>query len=345
LNVLEFTSLEKMQEKIDDIMMLKEINEAAIIQKLNYNVNNSDCQPKTFNDKGLTYEIIKNDLELYHREKLEGIYSLRKQLGFTSLQSIADEINSLKLLNPSKADYLFGKYSKLLKKSKFYVITSYGDIISNVLNVEGEVKVQGDYLNLDEDGNEGRSDYFFDANTNDQPVLSEYDDNGGGSVIGGTGTGIWTNQMINDEGYFSNSNANSDNIMMLMVWSVGRKRNTYNLFYRYDYFARITGFFRTSGNTFVSYPITFEFSEIGSDIEFKIPGRSTSIWVKFARSGTGSNFFNYQSRSSSSYRLYKLTLGDGTYSAVFNGQTYTSDFTGLLRYYPDYNPNEDPVYD
>ncbi|OEK09689.1 hypothetical protein A8C32_13390 [Flavivirga aquatica] len=46
----------------------------------------------------------------YHTEKLKAIYEIRSELNFISIQSIADEINYLKLLNPNKHKHLFNEY-------------------------------------------------------------------------------------------------------------------------------------------------------------------------------------------------------------------------------------------
>jgi hypothetical protein len=136
-----------MQNKIDNVIQLKSEKESAITTKILLKSNakvpsasNLHTYKKISMAEINKADILK-DLQFYHTERLKSIYELRKELNFTSIQSIADEINSLKLLNPAKADELFSLHSKFLKKSEFFTSTIFNDRASNVINADGIVKI------------------------------------------------------------------------------------------------------------------------------------------------------------------------------------------------------------
>lgn len=140
-SILSFTSKTELQNKIDEINFLKEQLESNLLTQINIR-NNSE--KSIFNGKinePITFNNLKKDLEFYHGKRLEMIYELRSKLGFTSLQSIVDEINSLVLFDPQKAEQIFNQNSGLLKKTKFSVVSKFGEDISTVLNTEGKIKI------------------------------------------------------------------------------------------------------------------------------------------------------------------------------------------------------------
>jgi len=146
--VLEFSSLETANAKIEEVIKFKEEKESEIINKI---LDRSGNKVPTPNNIELTSKEV-NKVELldylnfYHKEKLKVVYEERKIRGFTSLQNLADEINSLKLLEPKKSDDLYQEYSSLLSKNEFIVEPLEKNGLSNIYNLEGEVYINNEML-------------------------------------------------------------------------------------------------------------------------------------------------------------------------------------------------------
>lgn len=149
--VIDFSSQKEMEDKIDEIISLKEQKEKEVLNTFKSMTTSKSGILGKLNVSGLENSqnnTILNDLKIYHQERLNSIYELRKELNFTSIQSIADEINSLILLNPSKAKYLTSKYQGFLVKNVVEIVTIFDDRSSNVINDNGEVLVEGKKLDL-----------------------------------------------------------------------------------------------------------------------------------------------------------------------------------------------------
>lgn len=124
-----------MEEKIDEISAIKAQLEKSIAEK--YISKNDTILKNNFEDAML--ESVKN----YHKDKLNYIYDLRTKRNFTSIQSIADEINSLKLIDSIKSDNLFKKYENFLRKDKYEIRTIFENRTANVINSKGQVMIDG----------------------------------------------------------------------------------------------------------------------------------------------------------------------------------------------------------
>ncbi|SHM71405.1 hypothetical protein [Flavobacterium chilense] len=156
LNVMGFSSEEKMEEKINEIVAIKSEYQRKVLADFNrqealkgYNVRNKSTSDSDIKERN---EAIYNSLKVYHNLVLSSIYELRKQLKFTSIQSIADEINSLNAVDPEKAVYLTKTYRDLLIKDlKIGVVSTIFDgRTSNVLNADGIVLINGKKMDYDE---------------------------------------------------------------------------------------------------------------------------------------------------------------------------------------------------
>lgn len=64
---------------------------------------------------------IEKNAAFYHQLKLKSIYKEREEFKFISVQNLADELNSLALLDKKKSDELFQKYSNFLRKSIYNI--------------------------------------------------------------------------------------------------------------------------------------------------------------------------------------------------------------------------------
>jgi hypothetical protein len=147
--VMKFDSEAEMQSKITEIVEFKKNQELQIIDKI---LKRNNLKAPTLADistiskaSNLTTDkaAIMDALTFYHTEKLKAIYEERAHFNFTSIQSIADEINSLKLLNTNKAVELIDTYSGKLKTTPFLILPNFDDALSNVINSNGKVTLNG----------------------------------------------------------------------------------------------------------------------------------------------------------------------------------------------------------
>jgi len=135
--ILKFASRQEMNYKIDEIEEFQKDYESEIFEKI---LHHNKITKSSFDEvvksketkllEDINKEQILEDLKFYHKEKIKSIYELREFLNFTSLQSVVDEIESLRLLNPSKAEVLFNKHSKFLRKTSGVVTSIYHKRIS-----------------------------------------------------------------------------------------------------------------------------------------------------------------------------------------------------------------------
>ncbi|PZX95432.1 hypothetical protein DOS84_02380 [Flavobacterium aquariorum] len=188
IKILEFPSEQKMEQRIDEIVAIKAESQKIALDNFNkletlkgLNVGSS----KT-NDVGIEKqnEAIVSSLKVYHGLVLSNIYALRKQLNFTSIQSIADEINSLKLIDPDKATSLFKTYEKLLVTDPKIgrVISVFDERTSNVLNVNGDMLINSKKLDY--------KNYYYIPN-NSTGKLVGYDNGVAGIVVNYNGVQIY----------------------------------------------------------------------------------------------------------------------------------------------------------
>lgn len=149
--VIDFSSQKAMEAKIDEIISLKEKKEEAALNTFTSITNSKIAILGKLKASGLessqNNKII-DDLKLYHKERLNSIYELRKDLNFTSIQSIADEINSLIIIDSSKAKLLSSKFQIFLTKNTVEIETIFDDRSSNVINGKGEVLVEGKLIDF-----------------------------------------------------------------------------------------------------------------------------------------------------------------------------------------------------
>jgi len=150
--VLEFDSKEAMEQEIVEVLELKKIQELSISEKLFGNAlrnfDFSTTPTDSEKEQEIDQDVLLESVKLYHQEKLNGIYELRNRRNFTSIQSIADEINFLTLIDPKKGDKLADEFKDLLVKTKFGTTTVFGDRQATILNVHGEVYMKGQKLEI-----------------------------------------------------------------------------------------------------------------------------------------------------------------------------------------------------
>jgi hypothetical protein len=144
--VLNFDSEKAMQNKITEIEAFKKEQEAQIIQKLLQRNNLKAPKEADFLNAQkisttnlIDQKAVLEDLKFYHTENLKAIDAERAYFGFTSIQSIADEINSLKLINNTKSNELYARFKSFLLKNKYETNIIYNKDISNLINAKGEL--------------------------------------------------------------------------------------------------------------------------------------------------------------------------------------------------------------
>ncbi|EMY3554902.1 hypothetical protein [Flavobacterium psychrophilum] len=147
--VMKFDSEVGMQNKINEIVVFKKKQELQIMEKILKRNNLKDITTVNLNtvakvsNPTLDNAVIIEALTFYHTERLKAIYQERAHFNFTSIQSVADELNSLKFLNPKKVSGLFNEYADILKQSKYGVSTIFDSETANVINTKGVVNVNG----------------------------------------------------------------------------------------------------------------------------------------------------------------------------------------------------------
>lgn len=162
LKVMNFTSNKNMQDKIDEIIVLKDKKESVSATTFFKNDKSTNSNEQNLSsDERLIVELKK-----YHTNVLNDIYDLRDQIGFVSIQSIADEINSLKLINPAKANQLTTKYKDFLTEHQDLTVTIFDKRLANVINLEGEVIVDGKKISLQENSKNISAKYLRDESIN-----------------------------------------------------------------------------------------------------------------------------------------------------------------------------------
>lgn len=99
-------------------------------------------------------EELKRALLQYHSMKIDAIHKERNERQFTSIQSIADEVNSLKIIDFEKHEALLVKYHEFLTTDKYGVITRFQQTgLSNMINTSGELLVEGQNVALESENN------------------------------------------------------------------------------------------------------------------------------------------------------------------------------------------------
>ena len=319
LEILEFASSEEMNIKINEINVLKDKMETELINRIflknKVEKSTSGFISKSSNNlKDLTYADIEDDLEFYHKGKLGNIYEIREKLGFVSLQSIVEEINSLKLFALEKAEEIYEQHSQYLRKTEFQTYSTFGDDISNILNREGKVVVDSELIDL----NVSSIDNKLNEN---EKVNGDYTYDDGFLVVELGGP-------------------------FMVKWEAGKLRDTKNWFWRYAYYTKILGFAKTakSKGLYLSYPVTIvNNAALPGSCQFKSYDIG-NIYVDFGEyGGTSSSFFNYYS-SSRSFYLDKVSIQPTEFSVVVNNQFYSATSEGVYRDYDTYDPNN-PIYD
>lgn len=161
--VLRFASQEAMNSKIAEIETFKANQEELILQKV-FQINNFKSALEYDTQKGNKNQINESEkakilegAKLYHQEKLKAIYSERAHFGFTSIQSIADEINSLKVSNLTKMNGIFNQYKEHLTLKNHLVIPIYDTRLSNVLIPNTKIFVDGKELVVKAENTSGDS--------------------------------------------------------------------------------------------------------------------------------------------------------------------------------------------
>lgn len=153
-SVLSFTSEKEMYDKIAEVETFKKTQEQEILQK--FLVRNNSSTPtladaKNASNKELTEANkakILEDVKFYHQEKLKAIYAERAHFGFTSIQSIVDEINFSKLINHQLYESLINNNKALIYEYNNQYHSIYGKI-SNILTLNHKIFISKKELDLD----------------------------------------------------------------------------------------------------------------------------------------------------------------------------------------------------
>lgn len=131
IEMFHFESNEAMTEKIMAINNAFNKEDAIAGKKFNDKIRLLDDKGPDLSKEGI--ELLKE----YHKDRLEIIYNLRNELGFVSIQSVVDEMNSLILINPRKAEELQRTYKSIISKGDFGYQSASDPFTSLVINTDG----------------------------------------------------------------------------------------------------------------------------------------------------------------------------------------------------------------
>jgi len=284
IEILSFSSFGKMDDKIDEISMMKMEMEKHTAQKYtskHYPLNKS-------NDEN----VILSDLKKYHADRLNDIYEIRKDLNFVSIQSIADEINSLKILDSNKYGELLKKYEPFLKQTKYGVVTVFENGTSDIINTEGEVLINGKSV-----------DFKIPVSKSE------------------------TGKYVGDESIKEGQAALSRDWKFMIIYRAGREKHKDD-FGRtfFKYFTEFTANYMHPTYGPILCPTTF--SVTNSIAGFSQSGSGSNPFAEFAfsmqyPSGYGSSIRN---RSGQKWTAYQTEGGNIKGTFIGNGYTLNCDF-------------------
>lgn len=153
-DILSFNSEQEMNAKIAEIKTFKANQEAIILEQIlkrnNLKAPSAEDFKNIDNSKALQLDekAILEDVKFYHNLKLEAIYAERAHFGFTSIQSIADEINFTKLINKEIHERLIEKNTSLIEyKNNLAQTLNYN--LSLVSNLNGNYIINTNSLSIE----------------------------------------------------------------------------------------------------------------------------------------------------------------------------------------------------
>jgi hypothetical protein len=283
--VLDFPSYEMMDKKIDEITSIKEKMENTTSQKY----TSKNFLNKSSNTK---FNILE-ELKKYHTDRLKDIYQLRNDLNFISIQSIADEINSLKVIDPIKANELFKKHQKFLESNEFEITTIFENQTSNVINENGQILINSIPINFkNSDSKNLTGKYLYDENIQ---------------------TGL-----VAMKGY--------ENLNFVVRYNTGREKHKDDfgrVFFRY--FSELQGFLVDSNNMSAFCPAIFTMSN-NSIAGFSQSGDNPFAEFAFSMPYPSGSGFMIRNTSDQKWTAYQTEGGYIKGTAVFGDITVSCDF-------------------
>lgn len=152
--IMEFSSVKEMDAKIAEVIAYNsKVDSQLVDQSFSSDLSNTLNNTADKSSKVLSEEAknkMLEELNVYHSAKLEAIYESRRHFNFTSIQSIADEINSLRLINPDAADEMLNDYSEFIVLDNYLARPRNNDYVSSILEPNGKIIIDGVELVLEE---------------------------------------------------------------------------------------------------------------------------------------------------------------------------------------------------
>jgi len=291
LEVLEFFTVEELEEKEIEYRSLRNevysdlskdfLNEIDDMQ-LAYEKSSAEAK-KTY-EKSVAEENFLAVLNDFHSNRLAKIYELRKTINFVSIQSIVDEINSLKLNSPEKSEALYKKYSKNITYNDGIAVVENYIANPNITNANGVLLFDGYDVNLltkEEESN----DNIISTKT---PV---FDSENANIVSGGTYVSGYAIAEISLFG---------QQLKTSVYWGAGRNSTNYVLWTRstpYTYYISTFKKYNSSTNSYETLEVPARFvPNSGSNCGFWYERflAADFDWVDFP-SDYGTSVYNYGS--------------------------------------------------
>jgi len=132
---------DELQKQIQNVKSINQKFENELNQKFFGSIDTKTLMEtaKKNNSSVVTNETIESSLIAYHKMRLEKTKRMRNEMGFTSIQSIADEINSLLIIDKDLADKLFNENALVLEKNQFGVSAKIDSELASVVDKDGSV--------------------------------------------------------------------------------------------------------------------------------------------------------------------------------------------------------------
>lgn len=130
-SALAFDSLDDLEKELGRVVAIQKQQEESLREViLDYSSNREQGVIET--------------LALYHNERLKLIRNRQNEHNFKGIQNIADELNSLRVVDPIQYNELFEEYRDFLISNEFGVLTVFDKDLGYLISTDGELFVNGD---------------------------------------------------------------------------------------------------------------------------------------------------------------------------------------------------------
>ncbi len=222
-----------------EVLNFENIEEIELAEKEFEDISNqslSSIKQSSIKESNNEEQILANLID-YHQKRIDKIFEIRQELNFTSLQSIADEINSLKLISPQEAYDKYVTYQNLLTEFDPVVSTNENISFPNITNSKGVLLLNDVDINNFESNTTGKKTNNLSAKEVSKRTFKR---------------GIVATKQL------------SSDMKIVIQWSIGRTKHQDDIgtifrraFTQYDAFLEVKGRILNVGGVAVPIPNSF----------------------------------------------------------------------------------------